>query len=537
MIDVPTPYADGGNGRGNYAVLNPIGVPFANGTVTDGNLKFAGLTTNDKGVAATISVSGGTFYWESTQLSNSGASNCYAGVILTGSSSDVNANRVYVRGDGYVYKYGTNLGVVFPTFTNNDVIGCAYDRANNTLAFYKNGTLGYTVTGLNSADHTPWVGGYTTTDSLAVNFGQRPFSYTPPTGFKALNTQNLPDATIKKGNQYFDVLTRTGDNVSPKTISGVGFAPDLIWSKARNIAYSNNLFDAVRGTNKRLISNSTNAEDGTNLSGYVSAFNSDGYTITAGSVDNENLNGSTRTYVDWLWKANGSAVTNTAGSITSTVSANTTSGFSIVTYTGTGANATVGHGLGVAPKMVIVKIRSTTGYWTVQHSALGAGYYGYLNFTNSFDTANANLRWNGTNPSSTVFSIGTSSDVNTSSATYVAYCFAEVAGYSKFGSYTGNGSANGPFVYCGFRPRYLLIKNSSIVASWEIIDTSRDPYNVAYHDLYAESSSAESTGTNRLDMLSNGFKIRDSNTFLNGNGNTVIYAAFAENPFKYSLAR
>ena len=208
MLDVPT-LTSGSNA--NFATLNPIGVPFANGTVTDGNLKFAGLTTTDKGVAATISISSGTFYWESTQLSNSGASNCYAGVILTGASSDVNANRVYVRGDGVVWKYGTNLGTVFPTFTNNDVIGCAYDRANNTLALYKNGTLGYTVTSLNNADHTPWVGGYTTTDTWAINFGQRPFSYTPPSGFLALNTYNLPDGNVPSSDDYHKVYTYTGN--------------------------------------------------------------------------------------------------------------------------------------------------------------------------------------------------------------------------------------------------------------------------------------------------------------------------------------
>ena len=187
--------------------------------------------------------------------------------------------------------------------------------------------------------------------------------------------------------------------------------------------------------------------------------------------------------------------------------------------------------------MVIVKIRSTTGYWTVQHSALGSGYYGYLNFTNSFDTANANLRWNGTNPSSTVFSIGTASDVNTSSATYVAYCFAAVPGYSAFGSYTGNGSTDGPFVYTGFRPRYVMIKRTDSTSDWTIYDTSRSTYNQMNLALYANLSNAEGTTIIVIDTVSNGIKIRNSNADTNASGGTYIYATFAENPFKYALAR
>ena len=534
MLDVPTQWADGGNGRGNYAVLNPIGVPFANGTITDGNLKFAGLTTTDKGVAATISISSGAFYWESTQLTNSGSSNCYAGVILTGASSDVNANRVYVRGDGLVLKYGTSLGTVFSTFTNNDVIGFAFDRANNTLAIYKNGTLGYTVTGLNNADHTPWVGGYTTTDTWAVNFGQRPFAYTPPTGFKALNTQNLPTPTISNGANYMAATTYTGTGSSltiANTVGSASFQPDLVWVKGRSGATDHALYDAVRGVQKQLESNSTGAET-TETTG-LTAFGSTGFTVGALAQ----MNTSAATYVGWQWNAGGSTVTNTSGTISSQVRANTTAGFSVVTYTGTGAAATVGHGLGVTPDMVIIKSRSLAGEnWIVYHISLGNAQQLNLN-TTAAQAASTNF--NSTSPTSSVFSIGSGTAVNSNTNTYVAYCFDAVAGYSAFGSYTGNASTDGPFTYLGFEPRWVMIKRTDTTGDWQMYDTSRAPINLASNTLYANGAFAEdSNTTNRaLDLLSNGFKLRSSASFLNASGGTYIYAAFAENPFKLSLAR
>jgi len=531
MLDVPTQWADGGNGRGNYAVLNPIGVPFANGTITDGNLKFAGLTTTDKGVAATISISSGAFYWESTQLTNSGSSNCYAGVILTGASSDVNANRVYVRGDGLVLKYGTSLGTVFSTFTNNDVIGFAFDRANNTLAIYKNGTLGYTVTGLNNADHTPWVGGYTTTDTWAVNFGQRPFAYTPPTGFKALNTQNLPTPTIVEGNAYFDVVTRNGTG-SAVSVSSLSFQPDSILTKLRNTAYNWYWADAVRGVSKTLSTDTTAAEQTPSPALYTS-FDSNGYTLGT----NTGSNGSTYTYVDYVWNAGGSTVTNTSGTISAQVRANATAGFSVVTYTGTGSAATIGHGLGVAPQMIIIFERSPGGDdHIVYHASLTSNQYSIRLNTTAAQAGASGAYWNSTSPTSSVFSVGTSGESNQSTATYVAYCFAAVAGYSAFGKYTGNGSADGPFVYLGFRPRFVMVKRTDAVDNWAIFDTSRLGYNADNNELLANTSSAEGTA-DFIDILSNGFKNRNSDSRCNASGGTYIYAAFAEVPFRYANAR
>jgi len=331
---------------------------------------------------------------------------------------------------------------------------------------------------------------------------------------------------ITKPSDHFDAKLYTGNTPSTNAITGLGFSPGLVWTKSRTAAESHNLVNSVVGNNLRLKSNETLAEASATFT-----LDSNGFTVGSNSESN---NGS---MVGWAWKAGGAAVTNTSGSISSQVSANPTAGFSVVTYTGTGSNATVGHGLGVAPSMVIVKIRSTTGYWTVQHSALGSGYYGYLNSTNSFDTANANLRWNGTNPSSTVFSIGTASDVNTSSATYVAYCFAPIADYSSFGSYTGNGSADGPFVYTGFRPRWVMWKRTDSVNDWYIIDTSRSPYNEAINPLSANLTSLESSLGTNIDFLSNGFKPRQTGGHINASGGTYIYMAFAEASFKFASAR
>jgi hypothetical protein len=301
-----------------------------------------------------------------------------------------------------------------------------------------------------------------------------------------------------------------------------------VWTKDRSTTNSHALYDVVRGVSKNLRTNATNAE--ATISG-VTAFNSNGFTVGADADSNANGN----SLVAWQWKANGAGVTNTSGSITSTVSANTTAGFSVVTYTGTSANATVGHGIGVAPSMIIVKSISTVTSWSVYHQSIGAGNELILNST-AASAASANS-WNSTAPTSSVFSVGTAGSTNTSPRTYVAYCFAAVAGYSAFGSYTGNGSTDGPFVFLGFRPRFLLMKSAvGSTGSWWLYDSSRDTYNVEQNFLMPNNSNAE-TVVAGPDFLSNGFKLRTSTGDLNTNGSTFIYMAFAENPFKYSLAR
>jgi hypothetical protein len=300
--------------------------------------------------------------------------------------------------------------------------------------------------------------------------------------------------------------------------------PDWVWIKKRNDTAFHQLFDVVRGATKRIFSNSTNAEavDAGNLQ----SFDSDGF--TSGSFNGTNASGGT--YVAWNWLANGAGVSNTDGSITSTVSASTTSGFSIVTYTGTGSVGTIGHGLGAVPKMIIVKRLDSTSSWSVYHSALGNANQVYLNTT---DASASSSGWNSTDPTSSVFSIGSTASYNGSGNTYVAYCFAEKKSFSKFGSYTGNGNIDSPFIYTGMKPSFVLIKNAtSGVASWVILDNKRSPFNSADDVLKPNSNGAENVDTTYADtdFLSNGFKLRTTDAWFNTNGETYIYMAFASEP-------
>ena len=341
-------------------------------------------------------------------------------------------------------------------------------------------------------------------------------------------TYAIPDSRT-----VMDATTYTGTGASLSITNAGAFQPDFVWLKSRSAATNHQIFDSVRGTTKVLVSNSLEIE--TTSANTITSFNSGGFTVGTNTA----INTSAATYVGWQWKAGGTAVSNTSGSITSSVSVNTTAGFSIVTYTGTGANATVGHALTAAPSMVMVKARGTVvggGDWCVWHSGLTSGAYSlFLNTTNaqsSFPTV-----WNSTIPTSSVFSIGTAGSTNTSAITYVAYCWTPIAGYSAFGSYTGNASTDGPFVYTGFRPKFVLIKNTANgAADWTILDTSRDSYNLAINELNPDLKNAESSA-NTIDFLSNGFKLRSTYGNTNGSGQTMIYAAFAENPFKYSNAR
>lgn len=326
------------------------------------------------------------------------------------------------------------------------------------------------------------------------------------------------------------------------SITGVGFQPDFVWAKARTFTSSNALYNSIvgGGANTGLSSDLTSSEAAFNdnaTNGYLSSFDSNGFSYFGGSTPGY-FSANTQTYVAWSWNAGGSTVTNTSGSISAQVRANPTAGFSIVTYTGTGVNATVGHGLGVAPKMVIVKQRSgiaSTYSWCVYHSSLtSAAYFVQLNATTG-QASDASV-WNSTAPTSSVFSIGTTAGTNASTGTFVAYCWAEVPGYSKFGIYDGNNATDGPFVYLGFRPRFILMKATTGSFNWNIFDSSRDSYNTPGTYLFANSATNEGT-TSYIDFLSNGFKLRNAGTALNGPSTSYIYAAFAENPFKYANAR
>ena len=536
MTDVPTLTSAT---TANYAVMNPLANTSFN-TLSNGNLTVYGNSGTDNGiVTSTISMSSGKWYWEHTVT---GVTSGYPRLGIMPNAFNINGNvtgnpnGVGYWADGRIVKNTTTLATV-ATFTTNDVIGVAFDVNALTIYFYKNNTLVYTVTSVTSSSEFFATDCEYNGSGSNVNFGQQPFTYTPPTGFVALNTFNLPTPTIgatasSQADNYFNALTYAG-SASNQTISGLDFQPDFIWFKERTTAgIDHNLFDSARSNyGSRLQSNTTNAEA---ASSAIISVSSTGYSLLGGVSTTNDSSG--RTYVTWNWKANGTGVTNTAGSITSTVSANTTAGFSIVTYTGTGSNATVGHGLGVAPSFIIAKARNSAQRWTVYTAALGNGYYGYLNETFAFDTANASLRWN-TAPTSSVFGVGTSVDVNNNTTTYVAYCFAPIAGYSAFGSYTGNGSTDGTFVFTGFRPRFVMFKNASAASQWILLDTSRNTYNVANAYLEPNTSDAENTASNVCDILSNGFKIRTTGTDFNDSSNTYIYMAFAENPFKYANAR
>jgi hypothetical protein len=337
-------------------------------------------------------------------------------------------------------------------------------------------------------------------------------------------------STIIKPNTNFNTLTYTGDGVSPRSITGVGFQPDFVWYKNRTNAISHGLQDVIRGvTSTNVLSSDNNpAEPSFTNIGYLSSFNSDGFTATETNSNLNVINASGSNYVAWNWKAGGTAVSNTDGTITSSVSANTTSGFSIVTFTGTGANATVGHGLGSVPKMIIIKGYSNAPNWQVYHASYGNTGGGQLNLTNAFS---GDGMFQNTTPTNSVFSLGTSGNVNGAGQTMVAYCFADVKGFSKMGSYVGNGNADGTFVYTGFKPSFIIWKNSSASTQWVLLDNKRLGYNPSNYSLFPNNTDRDADGSAiSADLLSNGFKLRTTSEHDNQSGSTFIYMAFAENP-------
>jgi hypothetical protein len=536
MTDVPTLT---NATTANYAVLNPL-AQTSGLSLTNGNLTSTG---GNQGTVATIIPTSGKWYWEVTLLDPYVAAANYFGefgvcngavanysVSLYGAG--VRAYNTGGAGGGGTYINNTQI-TSSGTWAVNDVVGLAFDVTNLTLDCYRNNVkIGTTLSVPAGYIYpTSYQNGTADTSSSATNFGQRPFTYTPPTGFVALNAFNLPASTIVKGNTVMDATLYTGTGASLSVTNAASFQPDLVWMKGRSGATDHALYDSVRGVQKQLESNNTGAET-TETTG-LTAFGSGGFTVGALAQ----VNTSAATYVGWQWKAGGAAVSNTAGTITSQVSANASAGFSVVTYTGTGANATVGHGLGVAPKFIICKARSATGAWQVYHASLTGTTGIFLNLADA--SFASSVYWNNTNPTSSVFSIGTSSFVNVASQTQVAYCWSEIDGFSKLGSYTGNGSTDGPFVYLGFRPKFVMIKcTSSAATNWLINDTSRAPYNVDQIILNPNDSGAEINNSSySIDELSNGFKIRTSFGQSNASGSNYIFAAFAENPFKNSLAR
>ena len=533
LIDTPTNYtADSGNNGGNYCTLNAAEAG-GYATLSNGNLDQSGGSTDYSGKRGTFSMLSGKWYWEVTINGTNGVAPG-PGIQATdvpNYESPVSTRRTYytdgTKFDGTQTSYGA-------TFTTGDIIGVAFDADAGSLTFYKNGSSqGVAFSSLSDGPYSPLTADFNGS-STSHNFGQRPFTYTPPSGYKSLCTTNLPDPTIADGSTAFDVITYAGTDET-RTFTGFNFSPDLAWFKSRSYAFDHVLFDNVRGATKRLKPNSSGAES-INSTG-LTAFTSDGFTV--GGADS--LNGP-YTFVAWAWDAGTSTVSNTDGSVTTSVRANPSAGFSIVTYTGNATNgATVGHGLNAAPDLIIIKNRDDGGtYWVTYHSALGGTKALALNRTDSVLTNS--LPFNNTDPTSSVFTIGAGGSYsysnNQSGEDHLALCFSAVEGYSAFGSYEGNGSSDGPFVFTGFKPRWIMIKSSTLARGWKMYDAARDTYNACDHTLLANASDAETTSSgDRVDFLSNGFKIRTAGDEDNGSGDTYLYMCFAKNPFKTARAR
>ena len=553
MVDSPTNYGIdtgvGGEVRGNYVVLNAVDAATA---PSDGNLRLVSGNAN-YGVRSTIQLpSSGKWYAEcifgTTTNSNVGLQFGFAtaSASLTNGPSTSGKYGIYADTIGYIFSNTTTLTSGLGVISSGTVLQIAYDGATGNAwvgkanVWYNSsgGTTGNPATGANPT--------FTSLSSVFVyvqgingtqyfNAGQTAFSYTAPSGFKALCTQNLPTATIDNGANYVAASLYTGTGASltvSNAVNSISFQPDMVWIKSRSAATDNKLTDSVRGATKAWVSNSTAAE--TTDSTGLTAFGSSGFTVGASTT----YNNSGATYVGWGWKGGGTAVTNTSGTVNSSVSANTTAGFSAVTYTGSASAVTVGHGLGVAPSMVIVKALGTPNGTArpalVYHISIGATKILYLDRTDAATTTSG--PWNDTAPTSTVFSLGTEPSTNWASNNYVAYCFAAISGYSAFGSYTGNGSTDGPFVFTNMRPRWLMFKRTDSTNNWIMYDTSRSTYNAAQNFLYPDLANTEGTGV-YIDFVSNGFKLRDTNAIFNASGGTYIYAAFAENPFTLARAR
>ena len=325
--------------------------------------------------------------------------------------------------------------------------------------------------------------------------------------------------TINKHTAYFNTVLYTGNGSNGKAVTGVGFSPEFIWIKARSGTRNHNVWDIVRGNTKRLLPNTTGAET-TETS--VTSFDSDGFTLDSGTTSNH----SGTNFASWNWKANGAGSSNSDGSVTSTISASTASGFSIVTWTGTGATATIGHGLGVKPEMIWIKNRGATENWIVYHAGIGSGNNLKLNLADAQqDTTGA---FNDTDPTTSVFTVHTNTNANQSGQVHVAYCFASKKGYSKVGTYIGSGETDGPFVYTGFAPQFVLFKRTTGSAGdWQLWDRKRDPFNPTELAIHANASGGPSNDQD-IDILSNGFKIRSNTGHLNNSTTSFAYIAFGQ---------
>ena len=541
----------------NFATYDPLAE--SGGTYSEGNLKV--VSTADS-ASSTIGFASGKFYYE---VYVDATSAMYVGVIpidfglnpARGGSWDHGAIAYKFNGDQYSLKQGqSSVSASYgASYTAGDIIGCAVDIDNDTVTFYKNGvSQGNTTNGVSYISPTGAKDGIYGAivycnggnNIMIVNYGQDStfqgtvsaggnkdasglgdFKYPVPSGYRALCSNNLPVNTTSLINpkKHFDTLLWTGNGSASHRITGLEFKPDLVWLKCRSHTKWFILVDSVRGNDKNISSNEPDAEFAET---HIPSFNENG--ITVADIDSGTANENSYTYVAWCWKAGGAAVSNSDGSITSSVSVNQEAGFSIVTFTGTGSAATVGHGLGKAPDVVITKRRNAAQSWFIHHKDLSNGHYIRLDGTNA-QGGDTNVYPNNMSTANT-FAVGGDSGVNGSGDTYVSYCWHSVPGYSKFGTYEGNGNANGPFVFTGFRPAMIFYKRIDGSDNWGIHDNKRDVDNPIQRFLYPDDTYAEWTGgtNDHFDFLSNGFKVRNAGSMLNQNNETMVYWAFAESP-------
>ena len=560
LLDFPTNGSEsdtgaGGEVSGNYATFLANSPVSRACTFSNGNLDvvigsgFGG--TNNDGIRAVsnIGITSGKFYFEhvitggSKARSNVGVISDITNVGFNGNHWIGSRSTDYIvwsnNGDAYNGGSATSYGV---GWTTGDIIGCAFDADAGNLYIYKNGTV------MNSG--TPAFTGLTNgpyyficaenNSNITVNFGQRPFEHNAPSGYKCLNTTNLPTPTIADGSDHFDTLTwtATNDSASSKSFTGLSFSPDWVWTKARGLGYNHQLYDVVRGAgNDKSLSSVENTSEPNgfpNVYGFLSSFDSAGFTFSKGTATGSPgpnaYYDQSGTYVAWCWDAGSSTVSNTVGSVTSQVRANQSAGISVVTYTNPSQGAfRVGHGLNADVGMVITKHRNRSSDWYVWHSAY-TSEDDYINLNTTDAKGTATDFWGSSPPNSTTFggNIGTSA---LAGDTDVAYCFAPVDGFSSFGSYQGSGTSDGPLAITGHRIAWLMIKDSSSTGAWLIWDIARQAYNVQGPYLLADATTTEQD-SDLVDFLSNGFKIRTTAGSMNTSGETYIYAAFAENPFQ-----
>ena len=590
---VATDQMTGESPTNNFATWNPVFRDSDNSTTssyTEGNLKWAS-SGGDGWAKGTVGASSGKWYWEFYVNSISGTNGYFGAVDSDGAGQS--PAMYYSSSAGSIASTGETTQTGLATVTAGDIVGIAIDldASPQTGKVYKNNVqLGTTIDLQSGNTWTPFVlnANSGVSKTFTLNCGQDSsfagaataqgnqdgnnkgdFYYEPPSGYLALCTDNLSDPEIALPGENFNTVLYTGtDTAAGRAITGVGFQPDFVWSKARSITFNHLVEDVVRGSNKTLRPDETSAQDTDHIAGYLTSFDSDGYTTVAGTTNNSRYNQTGVTYVSWNWKAGGAPTatnsagagnTPTAGSVkidgsnlgsalagtiaATKLSANTTAGFSVVGFTGTGVAGTIAHGLSQAIDLVIVKNRTTgTTDWQTASSQLTDWDY-RLKLNDTVAQAEVTSSFPGTAPTASVFSIGTNGDVNESGSAMIAYCFHSVEGYSKVGSYTGNGDTggNGPFAYTGFSPAYVLIKRVDGAGSWAILNNKSPGYNVVNNSLYASDSNAETVGagvtSSIVDFLSNGIKIRGYSGNVNTSSGTYTYLAFAESPFKTSNAR